>query len=207
MTLQDRQMQLLSSPTSPYARKVRICLIELGLGDRVSVTDANPMGEDGVVAAANPLGKIPALVRPGESAIFDSTVICEYLDAIAGGGRLFPTIPSSRFDALVRHALAQGVMDAAFSLVMEARREEAARSAYWMSRWADAIRRGLLEMSKREEADPTPVDIGWIAQAAAVGYVEFRLPHLADPEGSGALRKWWLAAQVRPSVAATRPPG
>lgn len=200
-------MQLLSSPTSPFARKVRISLIELGLGDRVSVTDANPMGEDGVVAAANPLGKIPALLRPGERAIFDSTVICEYLDAIAGGGRLFPTPLSLRVDALVRHALAQGVMEAAFSLVMETRREEAARSAYWMSRWAEAIRRGLLEMSKREGLDPSPLDIGWIAQAAAVGYVEFRLPHLANPEGSGALSDWWLAAQARPSVAATRPPG
>lgn len=199
-------MQLLSSPTSPYARKVRICLIELGLTDRVSVVDANPMGEDGVVAGANPLGKIPALIRPGHEAIFDSTVIAEFLDDLAGGS-LFPRAGAARFDALTRHALGQGVMDAAFSLVMEERREASARSGYWISRWSEAIRRGLLDMSRREAHGASPFDIGWIAQAAAVGYVGFRLPHLAQPEGGAALASWWAAAKDRPSVAATRPPG
>jgi len=86
-------MQLLSSPTSPYARKVRVVILEKGLADQVELLPGVPLGSDADAApvrAANPLGKIPALIRQGAPTLFDSPVICEYLDSLGHGPILFP---------------------------------------------------------------------------------------------------------------------
>ena len=107
-------MRLLSSPTSPYARKVRMTVLEKGLADRVAIEPGVPMGtadEAAAVRRVNPLGKIPALVLDTGEALYDSPVICEYLDAIGTGPALLPASGTGRWTALRLQALGDGVAD------------------------------------------------------------------------------------------------
>lgn len=196
-------MKLITSDTSPYGRKVRIVIAEKGLGARVTVVDQSPLAEDvAALREVNPLGKIPALVGDDGAALYDSRVICEYLDGLAPAPRLVPESGPARIDVLRRQALADGVMDAAFNLVMERRRPEAQRSAEWMARWQGNLLRGIAAMDAdvREE-----FDLGAIAAAAAIGYVEFRLGDLDWRGDAPEVELWWGRVRVRPSVKATAP--
>src|SRR5689334_4444703 len=111
---------LRSAPSSPFGRKVRIAIAVLGLSDRISIESADTSDPNETLRAQNPLGKIPTLVLETGEALYDSRVIVEYLDALAGGGRLIPA-GWGRFEALRLQALADGVMDAAILRVYEAR--------------------------------------------------------------------------------------
>lgn len=189
-------MKLLASDTSPYARKVRIVALEKGIA--LDVVTTNPLGEEtAALQAANPLGKIPALITE-DGALYDSRVICEYLDAMSEP-RLLPESGAARFDCLRRQALADGVMDAAFNLVMEGRRSEALRSKDWSARWRAGILRGVAAMEAREE-----FDLGAIASAAALGYLDFRLPDIKW-RASTPMATWWERVGERESVKATAP--
>jgi glutathione S-transferase len=198
-------MRLLASPTSPYARKVRIVALEKGLMDRLTVEMINPLDDDGRLAAVNPLGKVPALVLDSGAALFDSGVICEYLDQLDGAPTLLPPRGAERFEVLAWHALAQGVLDAALNIVMERRRPEAQQSPLWLERWSAAIVRGLEALDRTIQRRPDDFDLGAITTACALGYLEFRLPDLAWPESAEALKVWWDQARQRPSVSATAP--
>ena len=115
-------MKLLSSPLSPYGRKVKIALGMKGLSDKVEIAtiDTNP-GDNVELNGTNPLGKIPALIVDGKTAIFDSNVICEYLDSLAPLPVLFPKSGPERWKTLVLGSLADGILDAALLLVYEKR--------------------------------------------------------------------------------------
>jgi glutathione S-transferase len=193
-------MKLLASDTSPYARKTRIVALEKGVA--LDVVTTNPLGEDtAALHAANPLGKIPALLLDDGVTLYDSRVICEYLDTIATGPVLIPASGVARFDCLRRQALADGVMDAAFNLVMEGRRPEAQRSKDWSARWRAGILRGVAAMEASEI-----FDLGAIASAAALGYLDFRLPDI-NWRACKPLAAWWEQAQMRESLRATAPKG
>jgi glutathione S-transferase len=193
-------MKLFTSDTSPYGRKVRILLAEKAMTGDVQVIDTSPLGGDtAALRAANPLSKIPALVRDDGEALFDSRVICEFLDTLGPGPRLLPA-GAERFAVLRRQALADGVMDAAFNLVMEKRRPEGERSAEWMTRWRENILRATAAMEA-----PAAFDLGAIATAAALGYLEFRLPDIAWRAGAPEIAAWWDEARMRESVKATAP--
>ena len=111
-------MKLLYSPLSPYVRKVRITATMKGVKDKIEfvTADTNP-GDSVEINSANPLGKIPCLVIDGGTAIFDSHVICEYLDSLAPSPVLFPKSGPERWKALVLGSLADGILDAALLLV------------------------------------------------------------------------------------------
>jgi glutathione S-transferase len=191
-------MKLLASDTSPYARKTRICALEKGVA--LEVVTTNPLGEDvAALHAANPLGKIPALLLDDGVTLYDSRVICEYLDTLAPAPRLLPASGAARFDCLRRQALADGVMDAAFNLVMEGRRPEAQRSKDWQARWRAGILRGVAAMEARET-----FDLGQIATAAALGYLDFRLSDI-QWRASTPMAAWWERVGARESVEATAP--
>jgi glutathione S-transferase len=198
-------VKLLSSPTSPYARKVRIAIIEKGLADRVEIVGVNPLGEPDTVRVANPLAKIPTLVLDDGGALFDSPVICEYLDDLAPAPVLLPK-NARRWDVLRRQALADGVMDAAFNLVMERRRPDAQRSGEWTTRWITAVTHALAALDADLPAEAPPFDLGWIAAIAAVDYVEFRLGDLGLLKTTPRLARWRTSMAARASVAATAPP-
>lgn len=197
-------MKLLYSPTSPYARKVRIAVIEKGLADRVEIVLVDVLGKPDMVRGDNPLAKIPTLVLDDGTSLFDSPVICEYLDALAPAPKLIPE-GVARFATLKRQALADGVKDAAFNLVMERRRPEAQRSEEWTTRWTNAIAAGLAAL-EAEVAGEAPFDLGWIAALCAGDYVEFRLADLGMAAHAPKLTAWRTDMAGRASVAESAPP-
>jgi glutathione S-transferase len=197
-------MKLLYSPTSPYARKVRIVAIEKGLADRIETIGVDVLGKPDMVRGDNPLAKIPTLVLDDGNALFDSPVICEYLDGLAPTPKLIPE-GAARFEALKRQALADGAMDAAFNLVMERRRPEAQRSQEWTTRWRNAITHALAALDA-EVSENAPFDLGWIAALCARDYVEFRLSDLGLAGRTPKLSTWRATLADRPSVTISNPP-
>lgn len=164
-------MRLYASAPSPFARKVRIALIELGLADRVTVVNTVPV-EDAGYRAVNPLGKIPALELDDGTIIPDSLVIIDWLDR---NGTLIPRDGEARNLELRHHALADGIIDAAFAITSELRRPEEQRSPFWIERWSQAIEAGAAALPGllRQE-----VTLASITAVTAADYVDFRLSEL-----------------------------
>lgn len=198
-------MRLFYSITSPYARKIRIAIAEKGMADRVTEESVNTIADPAVVRAVNPLAKIPVLILEDGTGIFDSPVILEYLDMIDDRVRLIPADPAGRMAALQLQALADGILDAAFQIVMEHRRPEAHRSAMWLDRWQQAIMLGTTALGREADSWGDRFGVGEITVAAALGYLDFRLPELDWRGVAPAAASWWQNAAERPNVKNTRP--
>jgi glutathione S-transferase len=201
-------MILRFSPTSPFVRKISIAIRVLGLADRIKI---EPVGLDDPadsIRVQNPLGKVPALVLDDGTSYYDSRVILEYLDQLAGGGRIIPRAGPARFEALRLQALCDGVLDSAVLMVYESRyRPEDKRVQAWVDRQQGKIDRALAAL---EAAPPklTPVpDVGQIALACTLGYGDLRFGgtwRKAHPK----LVAWLDAfAAQNPGYAATAPTG
>jgi len=199
-------MILRSSPASPFVRKVRMASIILGLDGRITVEAADTVNPTDTVRAQNPLGKIPTLVLDDGLVLFDSRVILEYLDHVAGGGRIIPADPKARFAALRLQALADGIMDASILLVYEGRwRDPAKHEPKWVEHQTGKVARGLAALEAAPPARSATPDVGQIALACALAYQDFRF-HGAWRKEHPRLVKFVddFAAAV-PAFAATRP--
>ncbi len=196
-------MILRSAAPSPYGRKVKMAASELGLMDAITIEVASTADPADSLRTQNPLGKIPCLILEDGHTLYDSRVIIEYLDHLAGGGRLLPTDPMARIAALKMQALGDGICDAAILRVYEERfRPEDKRSADWDQHQAGKVERCLAHL---EAAPPSDViDVGTIAIAAALGYLDLRFPG-SWRETHPTLVAWLdrFAARV-PSFEATR---
>jgi len=167
-------LTLRSSPASPFGRKVKIAAMELGLMDKVTVVVADTNDPSEPLRQQNPLGKIPTLVLEDGTTLFDSRVICEYLDFVAGGHRLFPE-GEAKFPQLRLMALADGLADAALLQVYEVRfRPEENRNAAWVANQAGKVARALAALEAAPPAYPAQPRIGEIALACALGYLDLR---------------------------------
>jgi glutathione S-transferase len=168
-------MILMSSLASPFGRKVRIAAGVLGLADQIEVRETDLNDPTDSIRAQNPLGKIPTLTLDDGSAYYDSRVILEVLDHLAGGGRIIPREPAARFAALRLQALCDGILDASLLLVYEGRYRPPDKHVQgWLDRQADKVARGLAAL---EAAPPalTPVpDVGQITLACVLGYRDLR---------------------------------
>jgi glutathione S-transferase len=172
------EVVLHGSGTSPFVRKVRVALIELGVPHVFA--PAAPWSAQGQPQLLNPLKKVPVLQLSGGHVLFDSKVIVQYLD-LRCAGALLPVDRSARIEVLQAEALADGVGDAAALLTQEAWRASAARSAFWMTRQRDKIVSGIdaLEQSlTRWSATDLPNCIAPIAVRSALGFVSFWQPEL-----------------------------
>lgn len=198
-------MKLFYSPTSPYARKVLVTALEKGLGDRIELVECNPHLADPQLLAANPLSKVPTLLLADGSALFDSPVICEWLDGQTEAPKLIPAQGPERWAVLRAQALADGVLDDAYLNVMEARRPEAQRSSEVMSARADAILRSVPLLETGLSALGGSLSLGHIAAACALGYLDFRLPQLDWRDGHFVLRDWFEDFSQRLSMVRSRP--
>lgn len=203
-------MRLHSNPASPFGRKVKVLAMEAGLFDRLEIhaVQTTAVGPDPSLVADNPLGKIPCLVLDDGTALYDSRVICEYLDSLHAGSRFFPTDGPARWTALRLQALADGIMDAALLARYEAvLRPEANRWPAWIDGQLDKAVRGLERLEEVELANfEDNVDIGAITVACALGYIDFRFPSLAWRDTRPGLTAWYERFALRPSMQATRPP-
>lgn len=166
---------LRSSPASPYGRKVKIAAALLGLSDRIEVVPADTLDPGDVLRRQNPLGKIPTLVLENGETLFDSRVIVEYLDSLAGGGGVIPASGEARFRALRLQALADGLLDAALLQVYEGRfRAEGLRVQAWIDHQAGKVERALATLEADHAAPGAPVTVGEITMACALGYLDLR---------------------------------
>jgi glutathione S-transferase len=202
-------MKLLYAPQSPFARKVRAAAIELGLGDRIDVEYAEvvpgkPNRSFG--GSVNPLRKIPALVTDNGETIFDSTVICGYLDDLAGGGVIIPRDPAARWRVLTHHALAHGICEAVILVRYETwLRPEPYRWSVWVDDQWDKINSGLAWFEHNPGSFQEPVNLAHLALGNAVGYIDFRWPAENWRERFGQVAQWFERLDQRPSFSLTRP--
>lgn len=197
---------LRSSPPSPFGRKVKIAAKVLGLWDRIDVVTTDTVSPDDSIRQQNPLGKIPALILEDRRVLFDSPVILEYLDHLAGGGRIIPT-GDTRFDVLTQEALGDGILDAALLLVYEKRWRQADKhEPKWVDLQHGKITRSLAVLEARPPATPTAVpDAGQITIACALGYLDLRFAGEWRATYPGLVA--WLAAfdKAVPAFAETAP--
>lgn len=196
-------MKLWYGKTSPFARKALIVALEAGLGQRLDLLEIDPATLEAQVGGDNPLGKIPCLITDDGQRLFDSRVVCEYLDVTFNGSRLHPAVGPERWAALRLQALADGIMDAAVTCRYESLRPDAERSPAWMSRQRGKITRALDHL---EQAPPAgAVTIGDIALACALDYVAFRMADLDWRAGRPRLATWAEIIAERPALLATAP--
>jgi len=199
-------MILRSATASPFGRKVRIAATLLGLDSRITIEPADTTNPSDTVRQQNPLGKIPALVLDDGSALFDSRVILDYLDHVAGGGRIVPAEPKARFAALRLQALADGIMDASILIIYEGRwRDPAKHEPKWVEHQAGKVARALAAIEADPPARTALPDVGQIALACALGYQDFRFHGTwrKDHPRLGAYLEDFAAAV--PAFAATKP--
>ena len=203
-------MKLFYSPSSPYVRKVMVLVAETGQeGIELVPATGTPIAPDAGVIERNPLGKIPALCREDGPTLYDSRVICQFLDARAkagAGAGLYPT-DGRRWDTLVVEATGDGILDAALLMVYEGRlRPEEMRFAPWVEgQWAK-VDRSLDALEQRWMAHlEGPLDAGQIAVACALGYLDFRHDARGWRMGRPALAEWYARFAARPSMMATMP--
>lgn len=174
-------MQLIYAPASPFARKVRVLASETGQLARLEPieTAVLPVSLNERVNTLNPLGKIPVLMLDDGESLYDSRVICEYLDSLHDRPKLFPVDSAKRWKTLRLAALADGLMEAA----VITRYERAARPAErqwddWIDGQLGKVRRALRVMNEGSEALQGPLDIAQIGVACALGYLDFRFAEL-----------------------------
>lgn len=197
-------MKLLYQTHSPYARKALVFAHEAGLAQRIRVVhqETSPMRRNEQVFAENPLGKVPVLIRPGLPPIFDSDVICAYLDTLHDGRKLIPAEGETRWQALRVQAVAQGLADAGIALRWETvRRPAELRYPPLRDGYAEKLLASY-DWLERELDHNSPLHVGHIALATVLSWIEFReLP--AFRENRPQLAAWFDAFETRPSMQTT----
>lgn len=201
-------MKLLRAGPSPFVRKVLVTLHETGQFDEVEQIDvsASPLQPDPTLISANPVGKIPALIRTNAPTIYDSRVICRFLDDRAGGG-LYPA--NRLWDTLTLEATADGIMEAAVLIIYEMRfRPEEKVSPEWMEGQWGKVSRALDALETRWMSHlQGRLDMGHIAIGCALGYLDFRHAARDWRTGRDALAEWYAGFGQRDSMVATAPAG
>ncbi len=202
------RMTLHWSPRSPFVRKVMIVAAEIGLTDRIDcvrtiVGGTTPHLE---LMRRNPLGKLPTLELADGTVLYDSPVICEYLDTLHDGQRLFPAGGEAKLLAARRHALGDGMLDVSLQWLGEIFRPEAHRSPPHMELWrlklvacVDALEQEAGSLAT------TPYGIGHLAIGVALGYLDFRFAELSWRDGHPHLATWYETFHARPAVQANLP--
>lgn len=198
-------MQLYGSTTSPYVRRVNITAIETGLIDRITFVPTNIRDPQCQIGQINPLGKIPTLVTGDGMVMIESAIICEYLDGLSKGVRLFPPSGAERWRALYQMAVANGATDAAVLMFLELQRPEEKRSPEWLERQQDKVTRALAVLNQEVASFDRALTIGPVTAACLLGFLDFRLPQLAWREAQPALAAWFARFSERPSLSDTVP--
>jgi glutathione S-transferase len=202
-------MKLTFSPASPFARKVRIAAIELGLIDKIEFmpTAVVPGQPNDEYSHINPLKKLPALILDNDDVIIDSYVIVEYLDELAGGGKLIPASGANRWRVKSDHSLLQGMLDS----MLLCRYEKMVRPQglqwqvwsedHWKRAWS-----GMARFEKQADVLSRPLDIVQIALTGVLGYADFRFAECGWRKAYPKLDAFHERMLSRPSVKISVPP-
>lgn len=198
-------MKIYFSPFSPYVRKCLVSAHELGLDGRIELlpSAANPVTRDQALIAKNPLGKVPTFIADDGRLLYDSRVICEYLDDFAGGS-LFPRSGEARWDALTLQSLGDGILDAALLARYEdVARPEALRWNEWRAGQLDKAETSLAYLDGHTGLLAGRVDIGSLTIACALWYLELRFPGFEWRGRHAPTAAWYDEFNQRPSLTAT----
>lgn len=197
-------MKLFYQTHSPYARKVLVLAHELGLASQLEVIhhETSPTTRNPAIYQANPLGKVPVLMLPDGMALFDSMVICDYLDTLQDGRAFIPAEGPERYQALRLQALAQGICDVGIKLRWEVeRRPQALRYPAYAEGQAYKLEETWRFLEQQIDLDG-PVTLGHVALATALDWIAFR--GLSDFSSQPHLTRWYQRFCERPSMQATR---
>jgi glutathione S-transferase len=201
-------MKLLYSPASPYVRKASVIAIETGLDRQIEriQTWTTPVAPDVNVAAHNPLSKIPALITDSGDVLYDSRVICEYLDSLHSGPKMFPLEPKARWKALQLQALGDGLLDAALLLRYEGwLRPEDKRWSDWQRGQQSKVDASLGAIEGEAPSFGERFDIGTITIVCALGYLDFRFAERDWRKARPRTGEWFSRISDRASFRATVP--
>jgi glutathione S-transferase len=200
-------MKVYWSPRSPFVRKVMVCAHELGISDRIekiyTLVSASKVNAD--MLQLNPLGRIPALVTDENAVLYDSVVICEYLDSRYGGGRLFPVDGKRRWDTLRRHALANGMLELLVLWRSELSRPASQQSPDTLHAFEHKVVSALSAAAAEEALDGVDVDIAHVTLGVALGYLDFRYADIDWRARHPRLADWYESFGARPSMRNTLP--
>jgi glutathione S-transferase len=200
-------MKLWYNPASPFARKVRIVALETGLADRIGEVSilVSPVKRHPELARENPLVKIPALTTDSGT-LYDSAVICEYLDSLHQGARLFPAQGPERWQSLRLQALGDGILEAAVLMRYEqAVRPQPLQWSDWIAGQLGKVRSGLDALAQECAEWKDRFGIGQLTAACVLGYLDFRFPEEPWRKAHPALERWYAQVSQRPSMKATVP--
>ncbi len=198
-------MKLRYSPLSPFVRKVTVTLMETGLDDRVERMPTDVWNPDTDIAKDNPLGKVPALILDDGGVLYDSQVICEYLDGLHDGGKLCPASGEARWRALRLQALGDGMSEAGVLRLLESRRPEELQYDKWMNRQTAKLFRAMDVLEAGLDELEGGFGIGQIAVACPLGWLDFRFPDLGWRTDHPGLADWFEGVSERPSMMQTTP--
>lgn len=198
-------MKLRYSSTSPFVRKVAVALRETGQMDKVELVTTDVWDPATDIAKHNPVGKVPALVADDGTVYVESSMICEYLDSLDGGAKLYPASGPDRWRVLRLQALADGVIGAGVDRVIETRRPEDRQWSGWHERRGGAIARTLDLLETEADTLDDEVNGGTIALGCALGYLDFRFEAENWRDGRPKLAAWYERFSARPSMQATTP--
>jgi glutathione S-transferase len=201
-------LKIYYAAASPFVRKCLVAAHELGLDDRIERVPAaaHPVDRDPSIVAHNPLGKVPTLITDDGAVLYDSRVICEYLNSLADGD-LIPRQGPQRWQALTAQSLADGTMDAALLTRYETvARPEALRWSDWSRGQLEKVASALAVLEEQASGFGDRVDIGTIAFGCALGYLDFRFASLAWRDRHPNAAAWYQRFGGRHSMIATRPP-
>jgi glutathione S-transferase len=198
-------MKLRYSPTSPYVRKVMVTAIETGQLGKIKLEPANVWAADADIGKDNPLGKVPALHTDGGEVLFDSPVICEYLDSLHSGQKLLPPQGGARWRALRLQALGDGILDASILRRLELQRAPENQSQAWIERQKRAVVRGLDALEAEADTLEGPPTLGTIAVGCACGYQDLRFAAERWRQGRPKLAAWYEKTAKRRSFLDTVP--
>lgn len=204
-----RNLRLLASPTSPYARKVRIVMSEKRIECELEMTDV--WSPDTIISQYNPLGKVPCLIMDDGGAVFDSRVIVEYLDMLTPVGHLIPASGRQRVEVRTWEALADGIIDALVLVRLEhSQRPSSHRLQTWIDRHLQKAVSGLSAASNalgdKAWCNDERFTLADIALGVALGYLDFRFPEINWRHEHANLARHYEKLAARPSFVETRPP-
>ncbi|NII10345.1 glutathione S-transferase N-terminal domain-containing protein [Oleiagrimonas sp. C23AA] len=199
-------MQLYVSPTSPFARKVRVALIEKGLLDQVELVPVDPWASPDALLAVNPLSQVPTLVTDNGLAVANADTIIDYLERHHPQPRLVPADHAQRDAVLAGAAQAQGAIEFTVDIVIERRKDEAQRGHAMIERRLITLNRLLAHWERHFHRDIKHFMLDSIGVACALGYLDLRLPELEWRSQAPALADWQGWAEARASMHETTPP-
>ena len=200
-------MKLYYSQTSPFVRKCMVVANHLGLVDQIEklLSAPHPVNRDRTILPSNPLGQVPTLVTDDGMVMFDSRVVCEYLDRL-GNGSLFPADGARRWQVLTEQALADGILDAALLSRYEGSvRPENLRWKDWTAGQMDKITVGLEHFDRTVDVKAQRIDIGTVTLGCALGYLDFRFADLDWRSRCPNLAAWYEVFAALPAMQATKP--